>query len=123
MGQNPPSKLSMPELIPNPPLSESNPFFESDDFKDFVANRNKRQEDFPFIAALAKFSNSDLIEFLHNFFNTNHEQSGPALDREIVNARTEKAKEIYQAAKRFYDLYDWTTSYNLVRVIERRKKK
>lgn len=84
----------------------------------FIKNRNIHPEDFHLIEELASFPNEMIIMEFHNLFNMYHERSGRELETMIRNTPNVSKKKLYETMKQFYQKYDWSVSWNLVRLLE-----
>lgn len=97
----------------------------------FIKNREIRTEDFYLIEKIASFPVNMVILELHNLFNMNRENSGVELENMIKDSRdcvpSDEGLPMYRGASRaellettskFYKIYGWEASYNLIRVLE-----
>jgi len=56
---------------------------------------------------------------LHNAFNMYKERSGENLESLIRTAKKDDKKKPYEVALNFYNKYDWSVGWNLVRILEK----
>ena len=86
------------------------------EIQEFIANRKIKAEDLHLIEKIASFGRRLIAEELHNAFNMPRERSGQQLERLINHTKDETKVELYKAALEFYNKYNWSVSWNLVRV-------
>lgn len=86
--------------------------------QEFIERRKIQVEDLGLIEKLASFPKNLLIEELHNVFNMYKDRSGSELEHLIKTTRDETGVELYKVALEFYNKYGWSSSYDLVRVLE-----
>ncbi len=107
------------------------PIIERKEVQRFIKNREIRTEDFYLIEKLASFPVNMVILELHNLFNMNRENSGAELESMIKDSRDREPSdewlamyrgasktELLETISKFYKMYGWEASYNLVRVLE-----
>ena len=95
------------------------PIINRPEVQDFINNRDIKPEDLHLLEELASFPKNIIIMEFHNFFNTNHERSGQELEMLMHNKRDASGKKLYEIMIRFYQKYNWATSWNLVRLLEK----
>lgn len=98
---------------------EKMPILDQQEVKDFIKNRDIQPKDFHLIEELSSFSKNMIIVELHNLFNIHHERSGKELERMIENTDDTSKQKLFETMNLFYQKYDWITSWNLVRLLER----
>ena len=89
------------------------------ELQEFIKDRKIRPEDFHLIEELATFPRDLVITELHNLFNMYHERSGGELERIIKNTEDVSKKSLCEKMLQFYQAYDWATSWNLERLLEK----
>lgn len=102
-----------------PKIEGNRSIFDRREVQDLIKSRHVKPEDFHLLEKLAGFPKDLIISELHNLFNMNHEKSGKELESMIEQARDDEQKDLFETMLRFYKNYDWTASYNLVRVLEK----
>ena len=92
---------------------------EESEIEKFFKNREISPEDFELVKSISQFP-KEWINGFHNFFNLSRERSAQELRGQIGYTKYEKKKTFLQPLLTFVEKYDWTTSWNLVRVVEER---
>lgn len=85
----------------------------------FIQFRGIRTEDVHLIEELSAFPKEMRIMELHNLFNMSKDRSSMDLENLIQNTHDESRKTMYGVALEFHRKYDWMTSLNLIRVLEK----
>ena len=109
---------------------------EEENFKEFIEMRKISPEDFKTIENLSHYPGNFFVLELHNLFSFNKERSEgflenriKELEKYIKETQDEKEKFVLGGKKKFLNSfleitkkYDWTTSWHLTSIFERREK-
>ncbi len=103
----------------NESIKRESGLLQEPDFQEFIEFRGVAAEDFGLLEALLDFPKNIFNEF-HNFFNLSRERSVTALAAQIESADDPNRRRFLELLLSFTQKYNWQTSYNLIRVFERR---
>lgn len=99
---------------------ETNPTIITEpDIQELIKDRSILEEDFHLLEQLANFPKIFFIEF-HNFFNLLKDRSVSQLENDITHQKDNDKKKFLELLLDLTKKYDWTVSWNLVRVFEKR---
>jgi len=108
---------------------------EEKNFQRFIKEREIESEDFRIIEELSHYPDNFFVLELHNLFSSKKEGSGDflenrikELEEDIKETQDEKEKFVSEEKKKFLnsflkitEKYDWTTSWHLTSIFERRE--
>ncbi len=92
---------------------------QEESIRNFMKDREIKEEDYDLIVELTHYSTSFIIEFAHNLFNGSRESSPREIEGYLKFAN-DRNKRFYEILLNFAKNYHWVVCYALIRFLERR---